>query len=163
MTDTRIRTARPEDVALLPDIERAAAQLFVAAGIGGVVSVMSIADLEIARTAGGLLVAVDDGDVPVGFAVVKTLGVGTHLCEMDVHPNHGRRGLGGALLRACIAWADGRPVTLTTYADLPWNAPFYARHGFVAVPVGDWDDALRRLAVAEGVAPGSGRVVMRLS
>jgi len=36
--------------------------------------------------------------------------------------------------RARIEWAGAEPLWLTTYAHVPWNAPFYERHGFVAVP-----------------------------
>ena len=56
---------------------------------------------------------------------------------MDVHPNHGRLGIGAALVRTVICWAraEGHPtVTLTTFRHLPWNAPFYRRLGFLDVP-----------------------------
>ena len=52
-------------------------------------------------------------------------------------------------------------MTLTTYRDLPWNAPFYARHGFAVVPPAEWSTALAAVAAKEKVTPGSGRVVMR--
>jgi GNAT superfamily N-acetyltransferase len=44
-----------------------------------------------------------------------------------------RQGIGAALLGAAVsaAWVVGaRRVTLLTYADVPWNAPWYARHGW---------------------------------
>jgi len=48
-----------------------------------------------------------------------------------------RRGIGTSLLRRAMAWAaadsSGR-LWLTTWGHVPWNAPFYARHGFVAYP-----------------------------
>ena len=160
MTKTRIRLARPEDLPLLPDIERAASRLFVEAGIGGVVSVMPVAKLEAARAEGGLLLAVDGRDVPVGFAVVRATQAGAHLCEMNVHPKHGRQGIGTALLQASLAKAAG-PMTLTTYLEVPWNAPFYAGQGFVVVPPEAWSAEMAVLAAAEGVVPGSGRVLMR--
>ena len=81
----------------------------------------------------------------------------------DVHPDHGRRGLGARLLRAVLDLARARGcgvVTLTTYRDLPWNAPFYARHGFAEVAPEDWTADMARRAAAEDVRPGSGRVVM---
>ena len=28
-------------------------------------------------------------------------------------------------------------LTVSTFRDVPWNAPFYARHGFA--PLGDYD------------------------
>jgi len=59
-----------------------------------------------------------------------------HLEEIDVHPSHGRRGLGRALVRAVCDWAivSGYVMlTLTTFRDVPWNLPFYARLGFVEI------------------------------
>ena len=64
-------------------------------------------------------------------------------------PEHGRRGLGGALVdEVCqVVAADGHArLWLRTYADVPWNAPFYGRHGFVRVPLADepsWMTPLR--------------------
>ncbi|WP_242613591.1 GNAT family N-acetyltransferase [Herbihabitans rhizosphaerae] len=70
-----------------------------------------------------------DGDPPVGFAALGPVDGGTHLYQLAVHPAHGRRGHGSALLRAVVAKAsDG--VTLTTFRDVPWNAPWYVREGF---------------------------------
>lgn len=73
-----------------------------------------------------------DGD-PVGFALARELGGLAHLDELDVVPEHGRQGLGAQLLRAVCHWAAGRgyaALTLSTFRDIPWNAPFYSRHGF---------------------------------
>jgi hypothetical protein len=52
-------------------------------------------------------------------------------------------------------------VTLTTYRDARWNAPFYAKHGFVVVPPDRWTPEQQAHAAAEGVTEGSGRVLMR--
>ena len=45
-------------------------------------------------------------------------------------------------MRAAVDWAaaDGYgELTLATYRDVPWNAPFYASEGFVLIgPVDDW-------------------------
>jgi GNAT superfamily N-acetyltransferase len=77
-------------------------------------------------------------DVPVGFALVEMLADDLpHLEELDVDPSHGRRGLGTALVRAVCEWATMRGyamLTLTTFRDVAWNLPFYARLGFVEIP-----------------------------
>jgi len=162
MTGYTIRPAHPRDLPHLQPIERAAASLFVEAGIGGTISVMPLADLEAACAAGGLLVAASAG-APVGFAVFSVAGAVAHLDEMDVHPDHGRRGLGTRLLHAVLDAARQRgcaAATLTTYRDLPWNRPFYERNGFETVPEEAWTPDMARHAAAEGVRPGSGRVVM---
>ena len=59
---------------------------------------------------------------------------GAHLEQLAVRRSHGRRGIGSALVHAAIAEAARRGhgrVTLRTYADVPWNAPFYSALGFV--------------------------------
>jgi GNAT superfamily N-acetyltransferase len=78
---------------------------------------------------------------------------------MSVHPDHGRRGLGATLLNHVCAWAraEGLPsVTLTTFADLPWNAPFYAKHGFRVMREDELGPELRALRddeTAHGLDP----------
>ena len=84
---------------------------------------------------GLLLVAVDDaGDgLVVGFAHVLDLAGRWHLEQIAVDPPHGRRGVGAALLAAVhteVARRGGTEVTLLTYADVPWNRPWYAVHGY---------------------------------
>ncbi|MFC7329575.1 GNAT family N-acetyltransferase [Marinactinospora rubrisoli] len=86
------------------------------------------------------------GRPPVGFAVLGVLDGSAHLEQLAVHPAHGRRGIGGALLAAACADARDRGyrrMTLTTFRDLAWNAPWYARRGFTPVPEHDWGPELR--------------------
>jgi ribosomal protein S18 acetylase RimI-like enzyme len=83
-----------------------------------------------------------------------------------VLPAHGRRGIGTALVRTVEEWADSgefSEITLTTYRDLPWNAPFYARLGFTIVPEIEWDaDMRRRFEQEAGLeSERAKRVVMR--
>jgi hypothetical protein len=54
-------------------------------------------------------------------------------------------------------------VTLTTFRDLPWNMPFYARLGFAVVPRHDLSPALRCVVEDEDRRglDASRRVVMR--
>jgi hypothetical protein len=40
-------------------------------------------------------------------------------------------------------------VTLATFRDVPWNGPFYARRGFVAVPMHELSPGLRDLVDLE--------------
>jgi predicted N-acetyltransferase YhbS len=83
-----------------------------------------------------------------------------------VLPAHGRRGVGAALVRAVCAWARERglpSVTLTTYRDVPWNAPFYTRLGFRTLRAAELGPKLRALVASED-AHGlrrAERVVMR--
>ena len=127
ITDVDIRVADDADLQQLPAVEAAADELFVPLGI---------TDLPAPGTpeqwahAWRVLVA---GRPVRGFAVLELLDGAVHLEQLSVDPAHGRQGVGGALLAAAAdearrAGADR--VTLLTYADVPWNGPWYARHGF---------------------------------
>mgnify|MGYP002065158006 CR=1 FL=1 len=54
--------------------------------------------------AGRLWVTADENDQPVGFAAVELVDGRPHIQELDVHPDHGRRGLGGAAIGCKLAW-----------------------------------------------------------
>ena len=134
----RIVPARTQDLSTLAAIEVAAAALLRGHAPESVLNEVSDeADLLEAQTAGRLWVALAD-DVPVGFALVEMLAPDCpHLEEMSVHPAHGRRGVGTALLRAVCAWAarsGHSAITLTTFRDVAWNMPFYAQAGFEEMP-----------------------------
>src|SRR5262249_58850809 len=63
-------------------------------------------------------------------------------------------------------WAASRgfrALTLSTFRDVPWNAPFYERRGFRAIPPDQLSPALRGVRAREerlGIAMDQ-RVVMR--
>ncbi|WP_240779045.1 GNAT family N-acetyltransferase [Nonomuraea zeae] len=107
-----------------------------------------------------------EGEPPAGFALIGWVDGNLHLDQLAVHPESMRQGIGGRLVTAVIehARAAGAPaVTLTTYRDVPWNAPWYERHGFAVMPEAEWGPELRALVEHERelgieVAP---RVVMR--
>jgi GNAT superfamily N-acetyltransferase len=156
-----IRAARPDELALLPPLEAAADTLFDALGIGPLPGPGRVADLEAA------LVVLVAGDPPQGFARLERIdpvGAGAHLEQLSVHPDHVRRGVGRALLRAALDWAAAQgydELTLATYRDVAWNGPFYASEGFAEVgPVDEWY-AARGLAPEEPVMARFGaRVLM---
>jgi GNAT superfamily N-acetyltransferase len=111
----------------LPALEVASDTLFATLGIGPLPPPGPVE--ELARS----LVVLVSGDPPVGFARIDLVAGGAHLEQLAVHPDHGRRGLGRALVRAACAWAAAAgydDMTLATYRDVPWNAPFYASEGF---------------------------------
>ncbi len=139
-----IRPVRPDELALLPALESAADTVFASLGIGPLPGPGTVAEFAAA------LVVLVAGDPPVGLCRIDRIGDGAHLEQLSVHPDHARRGIGRALLRAGCGWAaaQGYPeLTLATYRDVPWNGPFYASEGFVEVgPVDDW-------LVAHGLAP----------
>jgi GNAT superfamily N-acetyltransferase len=166
--DYKIRPASPQDIPALPEIERAAGGLF--AGLDLVQDsedrTVPIEELEQAQKAEHLWVAAGPHDQPVGFALVTVVDELAHLEELDVHPDHGRRGLGTALVEKICEWAKSEgfaAITLSTFRDLPWNAPFYARIGFRALTEDELTERLLQLreAEAERGLPIAERVVMR--
>lgn len=157
-----VRPARPDDFGRLQEIELLAGRLFADVGMPEIAEHEPPTFDELA-TAPAVLVAVDDEDRPVGYAMVVRVDGRPHLEQISVDPAAGRRGHGAALLDAVQAWAGGEPVTLTTFTDVPWNRPYYERHGYVVVPPDEWTPALRDLVAHEatyGLDPAT-RVVMR--
>ncbi|GAA2163411.1 GNAT family N-acetyltransferase [Pedococcus bigeumensis] len=105
------------------------------------------------------------GAPPVGYAHVLDLDGHFHLEQLDVMAGHRRRGIGGALVRAVCREAasrGAREVTLTTFADVPWNAPFYARLGFVPVaePLPPLLRLVRDREIEAGIDQGGSRLAM---
>jgi GNAT superfamily N-acetyltransferase len=154
-----VRPADTADYQLLPAVEAASDTLITALGIDlppGVASAEQFAGAEC------VLVA---GDPPVGFARIDLVDGLAHLEQLSVHPDAARRGIGTALLIAAIEWARQRnhpAMTLSTYRDVPFNGPFYARHGFTELT--DLTPTLAQLRKHEqqlGLDAGGVRVVLR--
>jgi GNAT superfamily N-acetyltransferase len=163
----RIAPAEPGHLPRLAAIERAAAECFPpdlmplterrAVLPGGI--------LGPAMTEGRLWVALDGRERPVGFALAADCPDALHLVEIDVHPAHQGRGLGRALVSAVVSRAkdDGRgAVTLTTFAPIAWNAPWYRRLGFRTLGPGERPARLEALLADEARRGLRERVAMRL-
>ena len=133
-----ICSARAEHISALTAIELAAAQLLRGYALESVLAETTDERTFADAIRDGRLWVASTGNMPVGFALVKMLADDLpHLEEIDVHPTHGRRGLGTALVRAVCEWATASGyvmLTLTTFRAVPWNFPFYARLGFVEIP-----------------------------
>jgi GNAT superfamily N-acetyltransferase len=137
-----VRLALPADVAALPELERLAGLMFKTYPEElGISEEMyqhpnSVETFAAAQNAERLWVAVGPGGDLIGFALILELAGYAHLDELDVLPSHGRQGIGSALLTTVCSWAKeaGYPaVTLRTFRDVPWNAPFYQKRGFSIV------------------------------
>ncbi|MFT4216169.1 MAG: GNAT family N-acetyltransferase [Micropruina sp.] len=127
---TTIRPATRADWPALDLIEVAADALFD--GVLELPAAPAARSAELAAR-GFTLVAVDADDRPRGFVQVLELDARFHLEQLSVHPDAQRRGVGAALLAAAedgVRARGGSVVTLRTFADVPWNAPFYRRHGY---------------------------------
>jgi len=158
-----IRLAEKADLDSLHAIERASATLFPEGRIPDLDDVMPIDDLERATDNGLLLVATSHRLV-VGFAMAQEQDGFLHLAVMAVHPDHGSRGLGRELVMAVIHEAARRTtlgVTLTTFADLPWNGPFYLKTGFRVLSDSELSPSLRNILAQEERLGMVNRVAMR--
>jgi len=165
-----IELAAESDLRTIPAIEQAAAAMFSENDLPPELRFL-VTDQETLIEAQGekrLWTALDGNKIAVGFALARVVDGYAHLEEVGVHPDHGRQGLGSRLLGAVIDWAraGGFPgVTLITFRHLPWNAPFYERHGFVQIDDQQTTGTLREFIREEaeaGLEPRN-RVAMRYS
>ncbi|MEV7550282.1 GNAT family N-acetyltransferase [Amycolatopsis sp. NPDC089917] len=162
-----IRLAEPEDLPALQDIERAAGEPFRALGMAAIADddPPSIEDLTNFRNAGHAWVY-DTGDGPVAYLLAEVVDGHGHIEQVSVHPDHARRGLGRRLIEHAAEWAAREGLaglTLTTYAEVPWNAPYYARLGFEVLDEESLTEGLRAVR-ADEIARGLDawpRVTMR--
>ena len=162
-----IRPPRPAELGLLVEIERAAGGAFADHGMPEIAAADpgSVAELEPYRAAGAAWVAVDATDTPIAYILTADLDDGIHVDQVSVSPAHRGARIGAALIDhvAGLARASGRSaVTLTTFRDIPWNAPYYARLGFRELAEDEWGPDLRaRVAHERAVIPGDApRVAM---
>ncbi|MBD3931973.1 GNAT family N-acetyltransferase [Streptomyces chumphonensis] len=150
----RVRVVRRGELGLLRDIERAAGRCFRDVGMAEIAEdePLSVAELDRYRRAGGAWVAVDGADRPVAYALADRVDGNVHVEQVSVHPSWARRGVGRGLLEhlAGEARAVGAPaLTLTTFAEVPWNAPYYERCGFVRLADGELTPGLREIRARE--------------
>lgn len=130
-----IREASLTDLPVLRDIERAAGVPFRDVGMAAIADdePLTIDELTVYQAAGRAWVY---GTPPVAYVIADEVDGYAHIEQVSVHPGHSRRGIGRALIDHVGVWAAGRGLaglTLTTFADVPWNAPYYARLGFTVV------------------------------
>lgn len=148
-----IREPRGGDLAALHGIEARATALLAAHGHPALADIeTSMEDLAAFLRSGTTFVAVDAADEPRGFAVARDIGDLYWLGELSVDPALGRRGIGSALLDAVVErarWAFHSAVGLSTFRDVPFNAPFYARRGFLEVGLDDAPAAIRARVESE--------------
>jgi GNAT superfamily N-acetyltransferase len=163
-----IRQPRRDELETLRAIERDAGRAFAAIGMPEIASdePPSPDELESHRADGRAWVAVDSRDRPIAYLLSSVVDGCAHVDQVSVAAAHARRGLGAALIEhlAAIAREQGRPaLTLTAFRDVPWNAPYYERLGFVVVEPADQGPELAAVVRRESTAiPGDApRVAMR--
>jgi predicted N-acetyltransferase YhbS len=166
-SDYKIRPIRIEELPLLAQIERSAAVLFLDTSYAFVVDAEPL-QLDFVRQqfqAGWVWVAVDLYQIVVGYAIAREVDGTLYLQQLDVAPEHGRRGIGSALVEVVCDRAKQQGyqiVSLSTFRDIPWNAPFYFKLGFRPIDEADLTDGFQQIGIQEAKAglPRSARVVM---
>ena len=130
----------PDDIPALISVDKAASALFEPTGLldADALDDHVPADVfEIEMPKGNVFVVRNQHAWAVGFALIRRRGDGLYLDQVSVHPDHGQKGLGRALVIRIITEAERRKfphVSLSTFRDLPWNGPFYASIGFKEIP-----------------------------
>lgn len=163
-----IRTTLASDAPLLPDVERSAAQAFrQVPGLAWLADseVMSETDHLVFIDTGCSWVAVDEHDRPMGFLCASVADDALHIHEVSVRSEAQGQGLGRRLLdrAAGAARQQGLPwLTLTTFVDVPWNAPLYRRYGFEMIAGPQLGPRLQGILAGEGAHGLRGRCAMRL-
>ncbi|WP_084419404.1 GNAT family N-acetyltransferase [Photobacterium sp. J15] len=68
-----------------------------------------------------------------------------HISEFAVDYNHQRKGIGNQLISFVINYAKNanKHLTLTTFSNVPWNAKYYRKLGFITLKDHELNDRLK--------------------
>ncbi|MEN9517681.1 MAG: hypothetical protein RLZZ381_269 [Cyanobacteriota bacterium] len=162
-----IRSARLEELSLLAQIEQSAAKLFLDTPFSFVVDAdpLPLDFVQQQFQVGQVWVAVNRHETLVGYAIAREVDGTLYLQQIDVAPEHGRRGIGSALVNTVCAWAKQHRhniVSLSTFRDIPWNAPFYSKLGFRILDKSGLTTGFQQIGLQEieSGLPISERVIM---
>lgn len=148
-----MREAVEADIPDLREIERDAGEPFARLGMTEIAEdePPSPETLQSYVRAGRAWV-IDDIDRPVAYLVADIVDGNAHIDQVSVRPEQRGRRLGKQLIDHLVGWARERglpAVTLTTFTEVPWNGPYYARLGFRTVPPEEQTPGLRAVCAAE--------------
>ncbi|UNO43746.1 GNAT family N-acetyltransferase [Streptomyces sp. MST-110588] len=149
-----IRHASADELPALRAVERAAGQAFRPLGMARIADdePPSLEELRHYQQAGRALVACADpapGGAPLAYLLWEPVDGAAHIEQVSVHPDGARRGIGRALIDRAERDSGLAAVTLTTFAHVPWNAPYYARIGFRELAEDELTPGLRAIRVRE--------------
>jgi GNAT superfamily N-acetyltransferase len=149
-----IRALAPDELTAAQEIEGAAGLVFASVGMPEIAAdePLPAAELDRYRRAGLAWAAADADDDPVGYLLAEPVDGALHVEQVSVHPRAARRGVGRALIEHAAAHAAAAglgALTLTTFADVAWNAPYYRRCGFRVLDEHEWTPRLRAIRERE--------------
>lgn len=163
--EVSVRFASPSDLAATEAIEVAADSMLIE-HFGATDWPPPGTAADRAAMPGFVLVAAhgDRSDRIIGFVHVLEVDGHAHLEQLSVLPQHRRRGYGRMLVSAAKDESrrrGHRSLTLRTYRDVPWNAPFYASCGFrVTTPATPFLRSLVEVEARLGLEHHGARVEM---
>lgn len=149
-----IRTARPDDIAALRRLEVAAGKAFAQVGMAKVAGDEALPADEMLtfQRDGRAWVTADEDDQPIAYLLALWVDGVAHVEQVSVDPAHAGHGIGAALIEHVAGWArsQGSPaLTLTTFAEVAWNAPYYERLGFRRLADDELTPGLRAIRAEE--------------
>lgn len=123
---------------MLPAIERSAALAFRGSSQDAITgAAVNPVEFYVPFQTDGLVLVAQEADELVGFVASQVCEDALHLWELAVRRERQARGVGRSLVLASVDLARRRrltAVTLSTFRDIAWNAPFYGRLGFAELP-----------------------------
>jgi len=134
LSEYKLRLTTYEDIPALRFIEKQAGERFRDVGLAKIADHDPLeAEEHALAIEEGLSFVIIKGEEPVGFLVADWLDEALHIAEINVHPDHGGRRLSEVLINAAkgLCAEKGRKyLSLSTFRDVPWNAPYYDKLGF---------------------------------
>lgn len=149
----RIRLASADEIHKVAPVELAAAEAYRTIGMDVIADDEPISESK-------LLQAVKEQRLwfAVEYGVLKAYLLGDflpqslHIDQVTVHPDASRRGLGALMIESVSADPRSKErglITLTSFANVPWNAPYYERIGFTDIAEEDWPEGIAEKVAAE--------------
>ncbi len=162
------RFAAPLDAHAVRTIEFDAGQRFVSVGMAGIADAppMQVDLVNRKIAAQQIVVAVAADETCVGFVMFEPQATRLYVQELDVLTAYAGQRIGAALIEQVAQLARAQQLTqltLSTFREVPWNAPYYRRLGFRDIEEAELDAALierRDAHIARGLDE-SKRVFMR--
>jgi GNAT superfamily N-acetyltransferase len=153
------RFAALHDAHAIREIEFEAGRRFLSVDMAGIAAAapMELALVQRKIGMGEIIVAADSDETCVGFVMFEPQPARIYIQELDVLTTHAGRRIGAALIEQVERLARERQLTelvLSTYREVPWNAPYYRRLGFRDIDPAEFDAALierRNAHIARGL------------
>ncbi len=149
-----IRLARADDVPRCQQIEVEAGAVFRTVGLDAIADddPPTIAELQAHLDTATIWVAEDRELGVVGYAIASVVDGEGHVDQVSVAPVASGRRIGARLVDQIATWASTQgldALTLTTFRDVAWNGPYYARLGFTVLDEGACGPQLRAIRQRE--------------